>query len=337
MATRGYGRFRSKLLSIEKVILVLTMGPDNLSKGRCLGQRYSWVELFSLSAVFHGLLVGLAFVLWIVWEPGNGQDQPVPDVSKGHPVCFWDDSKESQSDLVLVAPKALSAPSSDTVPFTVQMSPIGLAERGGPASGEPASSGHNAPVMNRKGQGNWMDSGQLPEKTAWLLDCSLSMGIHAQFLQAQNQLLCALEQVRSPGKVRVWAFAQFAREVSGTGGWAVWTSERNRSARADLAGLAPAGTTDLAGALRTVMATNPDLIQIITDEDLLSDRDLAGLRRLQNRLAKPMPRLRVVVLTKPAGETPLQIFCRQAGCSYRVVPMSAPFNSGLNGHGEPAR
>jgi hypothetical protein len=304
--------------------LVLTMELDHLPKGGRLRQRYSWIELFSLSAVFHGLVVGLAFVLWIVWESGTGQGQPILMSGKGHAVCFWDDSKASESDNALAASKVSSKQSSDTVPFTVQMSPIGLAERAGPTSIMPESGAPSSSLMSLRGQGNWLDSAQLPEKTAWLIDCSLSMGIHAQFLQAQNQLLSALEQGNTLGKVRVWSFAQFAREVSGTGGWAMWTPDRHRCARADLAGVAPSGNTDLAGALRTVLATNPDLIQIITDEDLLSDRELAGLRRLQNRQAKPMPRLRVVVLTKPAGETPLQIFCRQAGCSYRVAPSSDP-------------
>jgi len=289
-------------------------------------RRVSWVEVFSLSVVAHGLVVGLGMVVFLGLNhdsPGDLEQQPK---NGGEAICFWDEvSQEKRVNPVRnIQTKAMPENNSDLVPFTIQMSPIGLAEKFAPVGGMAPEGGVIAanPGAARQAAATWFDSRQLPEKSAWLIDCSLSMGIHSHFSKAQQQLLVSLDQLSPLSKARVWAFAKYPREIAGTGDWSVWTPARRQVASLDLDNTVPGGNTELATALRVVIATNPDLIQILTDEDQLSEKDLLSLRRFQSRQAKPMPRIRVVVMTRPRAETPLQLFCRQAGCSYQIVPAS---------------
>lgn len=289
-------------------------------------RRVSWVEVFSLSVVAHGLVVGLGLVAFLGLNPESPANVETQQKNKGEAICFWDEgSTEKKVNPVREFPsKRIPESNSDLVPFTIQMSPIGLAEKFAPVGG-PVPEGRAismSPGQAPPGAGSWFDSRQLPEKSAWLIDCSLSMGIHSHFAKAHEQLLFSLDQMGPQSKARVWAFAKYPREIAGTGDWSFWTPARRQAAALDLGNTVPAGSTDLATALRVVIATNPDLIQILTDEDQLSERDLVSLRRLQSRQAKPMPRIRVVVKTRPRTETPLQTFCRQAGCSYQVIPAS---------------
>ncbi|MFM8931879.1 MAG: hypothetical protein ACKOS8_08405, partial [Gemmataceae bacterium] len=286
-------------------------------------RRISWVEVFSLSAVAHGLVVGIGLVVWMGLNSEMVGDANNQGKIRGEAVCFWDEaSQEKRSEPVLKKnSNGSQETNSDLVPFTIQMSPIGLAERFAPIGGVPVGGGHltKEPEFGKHPAKTWFDSHQLPEKTAWLIDCSLSMGIHSHFAKAHRQLQVSLAGLGPESKARVWSFAKYPREIAGTGDWSLWTPARSRMAALDLENTVPAGNTDLASALRVVIATNPDLIQILTDEDQLSERDLASLRRFQSRQATPRPSMRVIVRTSPGKETPLHSICRLAGCSYQVI------------------
>lgn len=329
------GLIQPSLLSLAKRGYVFTSVWEGLAWNRSMdlefhpqkatpaSRQVSWVEVFSLSAVGHGLLIGMVLIVWLGLNPERSSHSGTREKISGETICFWEEGSHQKP----VEPnrknpfQELKASNADLVPFTIQMSPIGLAERFAPTAEVGNANLNNFVIPESGGDGarTWFDCRQLPEKTAWLIDCSLSMGIHSHFTKAHRHLQFSLGQTSAQSKARLWAFAKYPREIAGTGDWSCWTPERRRLAASDLESTVPAGNTDLASALRVVLGTNPDLIQILTDEDHLSEKDLASLRRLQSRHAKPMPRMRVVVLTNPANETPLQVFCRQAGCSYQVI------------------
>ncbi len=294
-----------------------------VSTSKKTSPKYSWVELFSISAVLHGFLVGVGAIIWVLFEGGRIETGEVGNKSGNSLVCFWDEPKGEGAHKDRLVAESSSKETADLVPFTIQMSAIGIAERFAPRaenpfSGSPGANIFGSTLGSTRTRG-WFDSSQLPDQSAWLIDCSLSMGIHSQFEIAKSELLGALSETDPGTRVRVWGFAQQARELGATGGWSTWTPDRHKITQVELAQLSPVGSTDLAAALRAVFLTNPAVVQVLTDEDQLSHQELNGLLRLQGRMSKSMPRLRVVVLNQPKGETPLQQWCRQAGCSYKVV------------------
>lgn len=279
--------------------------------------KTSWVELFSLSAVFHGLVIGVVAIGWGLMDITQG-GLPCPKIAGESSVCFWDDTPIGEK-LIRAGPVGVSGlASADLVPFTIQLSPIALGDhffhnvrdlRPDPRASLFEKTSDSEPTRN------WFGTKARPVRTAWVVDSSLSMGINRQFVRASQDLLAALNG--SELETRVWLFAQKAIELAGIpDGWHSWSPYREAILSQELTSWIPAGGTDLPGAIRTVLGADPAVVHLLTDDDNLSQKEWDAVLRIHGRTSKAMPRFHVVVLKESILETPLKRWCRQGGCTY---------------------
>jgi hypothetical protein len=121
----------------------------------------------------------------------------------------------------------------------------------------------------------------------YVLDRSISMGLHHAFDHARRDLLASLGRLPPTAFFQVIAYNQGADLIylRNGAGWIAPEAGTLEQVEALLARLAPSGRTDSVRALRRALALAPDLVYLVSDGGDLTAVDVATVTRLNEQRA----------------------------------------------------
>lgn len=240
--------------------------------------RAAWISLAG-----HALLIGL---LWFL--PGEEPRDPGVILPAGDFTLVWDDSpapgaetqEPFQPRLVDVAPPPaqISAPEAPgpqvIVPPTVSARPSTPVPGGNGAGG--ASGGGTGSRIRR------IPGHKSPRTVVFLLDCSISMGLHGTLAPARAELRAFLEGMPPTTYFQVIPYHREAEPLSIGGKSHLLPADGPtlRAALARIEAISPTGGTEHLRALRRGLQFRTDALVLITDHLQLPDGGVEEITRL---------------------------------------------------------
>jgi hypothetical protein len=120
------------------------------------------------------------------------------------------------------------------------------------------------------------------KKIVYLLDRSLSMGLHGALKRARREIVASVEHMPPSCAFEVIAYNRGAEELrlDGEAGFHLSDVPMQRALAIELERLTAAGTTNHLQALLTALQPRADVIYLITDADDLGESDVRTVTRL---------------------------------------------------------
>ena len=158
------------------------------------------------------------------------------------------------------------------------------------APGLPAA-GVGAPAASPSGSGDGTGKGNGPcalevgpsaRSVVYVLDRSMSMGIHGALARAHREVLASLRRLGPTTRFQVIAYNRVAEPLHINGQYGLLPSDEDtlRQVAEAVSALRAAGGTDHGRALRRAITFHPDLIYFLTDADDVSLVDVKTVTRL---------------------------------------------------------
>jgi hypothetical protein len=237
-----------------------------------------------VSAMIHGL----AFLVGYIALGGDQESTCVQDVSTGdlsltltipsfdvaagHAAGGQEEQSVEQNFRIEMHDEA-----TDAAPASALVAPTIVGNRGygsigrGSAGTGLASSAHILP-----------DAPPNARTIVYVIDRSLSMGLHGSLKRARTAVLASLQCLPHRTTVQVMVYNREAQILQPTGkiGYLSVDDATVHAIGEALGSIAPSGTTDHVHALLKALQLRPDLLYLVTDADDLSDAEVARITQL---------------------------------------------------------
>jgi hypothetical protein len=122
------------------------------------------------------------------------------------------------------------------------------------------------------------------QTVVYLLDRSLSMGVHGALNRARREILTSVASLPRGARFQVIVYNREPQslQVNAQSGYLAADETTRQQLAVELDKIAAAGTTDHGRALRVALQLRPDVIFLVTDADDLSDVEVRNVTRLNN-------------------------------------------------------
>ena len=201
---------------------------------------------------------------------GNGDKSPAPAAPTVEYPSAAPPSVEMSSRLIEEQPAPEPSPP-ETAPI-VRVSP--------PPHAKPAGSGEGS----LEGGPNLFPAAGSGQSVVYVLDRSMSMGLHDGFRRARAELVASLRRLPSSARFQVIAYNDIAEPLVVRGSAALLSADReNLDEAAQLVyRLQARGRTNHLNALRHGLMLLPDVLYLVTDADELSVAEVTAVTRFNS-------------------------------------------------------
>jgi hypothetical protein len=155
----------------------------------------------------------------------------------------------------------------------------------------------------------------------YVVDRSLSMGLNAALQRARREVIASLSTLPSETSFQIVFYNRQADvlRVDGRRGFLSANADTIRAVAREIEGIAAAGGTDHARALRTGLALRPDVLFFVTDADDMTDQQVRELTRFNDRRTS----IHAVELggRSAAADGPLHRLAQENSGTHRRVPV----------------
>jgi beta-lactamase regulating signal transducer with metallopeptidase domain len=155
---------------------------------------------------------------------------------------------------------------------------------------------------------------------AYVIDCSGSMALRNTLDVAKRELIAGIDRLPSYAKFMVICYSDTVKvltDAAGHEGLMPATAANKAGVRAQIAKIPPFGKSDHSKAIEAALKPKPDVVSLMTDADMLSDRDV-------DAILKNAGKTRILAVdfgrgSDPGHETPLRRLARKSRGAYNFV------------------